>query len=164
MAYRVFGFGIWQTRLLPLLSGGVAVWLGGVIPTRVAKSTSAGAAASLLIAVDPRFITTARGSRMDTPAIALLMVAFLLPIDHSRGTWARLLVESAAAAALTHPLSVVWVVVLLLMHLRKGIRNCVVFASGGMALGAIWLFWMWPNRQFFKQQFIHHGATRAERG
>ncbi|HUR78333.1 MAG TPA: glycosyltransferase family 39 protein [Acidimicrobiales bacterium] len=162
LSYRVFGFGIWQTRLLPLLCGGVVVWLGGRIALQLTNNVAASAAASLLIAVDPRFITVARGSRMDTPAIGLLMAAVLI-ILKSNAWWAGGLAGVATAAAcLTHPLSVIWLVPLAALSWRRGPKLTASFSLGGLAIAGVWLAWLLPNRSTFVDQFLHHGATRSK--
>lgn len=160
LAYRALGFGILQTRLLPLAFAGAAVYCVGWITTSLSGSRRAGLLASLLLAVDPRFITTARGGRMDTIAIALLLTSVGLLLHRSR-RYSAIAGLTTSAAALTHPLAAIWIVPLSVIAWRRPSASVRLFALGATIPVAVWLAWMIPGRDAFADQFVRHGTSRT---
>lgn len=160
-SYLGFGFGIWQTRLPGILFGSLAVGLVQHLTTRAFASRRAGWLAGLLVMTWPPFVTTARAARMDTPCVALLLLAtaILFSARREEKSLAHSVCAGLAAgmAGLMHSVALPWLVSLLVVQWffldRQSAR---LFALGTAsvvpALGWFWNAWRFPAE--FRDQFL----------
>jgi predicted membrane-bound mannosyltransferase len=71
--YKVFGFGLLQTRLPGVIVAGLCVWLMYFWVYRASQSSIGGFVAALLLSLNPGFMLTSRLGRMDVFCILLLL-------------------------------------------------------------------------------------------
>ena len=84
VSYELFGFGIWQTRLTGILFGGLGVWAIFAFVRSITPGTTGAWLAALSLFLWPDWMLTAKESRMDTPAIAALLLSSLLVVQSLR--------------------------------------------------------------------------------
>src|ERR1039458_6588905 len=77
LVYKVFGFGLLQTRLPGVLLAGGCIWLLYYWVYRASGSLTAGSIAALLLALNPGFMLTSREGRMDVFCILFLLGGLL---------------------------------------------------------------------------------------
>ena len=78
LIYRLFGFGIWQTRLPGLFfASGILVMLYFLSMSLLHNHSSA-IIAILMLGLDPKFIESARSARMDTQSLLLAISGIYL--------------------------------------------------------------------------------------
>ena len=78
LIYRVFGFGIWQTRIPGLLfASGILIVLY-FLSIRLLRNNNGAILSILILGLDPKFIESARSARMDTQSIFLSILGIYL--------------------------------------------------------------------------------------
>ncbi len=171
--YKLFGFGIWQTRFPVLLFGCLSlVGIYGIIYLLCAHRGSA-LVGAMLWSVDPLFTYAARNARMDTESLALgafATLVFLVWNKRSEQTRSLSLLglsgACASLACLTHPVAVgISAGLILNICIAKPfrLRNLAAFVVGMSVVGIPWLGWIlldggWTD---FTRQFIRHGSDHV---
>jgi len=190
VVYKLFGFGIWQTRVPGVLFGAGIILCVYLLGRDLFSSRVAGTIAALILAFDPPFVKIARTGRMDTECILFALVALLL-LWRWRAQSPRSTLTLAAAglsvglATVTHPVGFAWVgVSVALLFLSAGLDGphslgkarferarvvravvpSIVFLSFAAIPGALWLLWAAQAPRLFAAQFLQHGEKHLTEG
>lgn len=163
-SYAIAGFGIWQTRIPPLLFGAALL----IVVYGVGRILSRGdirpaIIAALLVALDPQLLQTARAGRMDTQCIffALLGLYFLLQALERGDN--RLLPNlyaglAVSAALITSPVSAPWALSIGLLTLiesrERRLLRALVYAAAAASLMLLWVLYALRTPEAFHAQFF----------
>lgn len=182
LVYRVFGFGIWQTRLPPLLFAAACLVALYAVADELLDDRRAAALAAALFALDPKLLQVARSGRMDPQCLLLALLAALVCLralaggarEPEGGGFCRRLALSGllvGLAGVTHPLAVAWALALGLLVVVQGGRGrrlsgLACFALPAALPAALWLLYVLRSStlQVFAAQFLTHGAGHLARG
>jgi len=171
--YRLFGFGLWQTRLAALAWAACAVAALGLLAEKWCASRRAGWIAALLFALNPQFGETVGQARMDGQALCLLALGCLVftrsrADGGSRRTllfWAGLLV---GLAGITHAVSAFWAAGLGVVLVgacrnrwRAGLADLAVFGAAAALPTAAWLAVGAAHPDEFRAQFLAHARAKV---
>ncbi|HZK80795.1 MAG TPA: glycosyltransferase family 39 protein, partial [Humisphaera sp.] len=170
-AYRIFGFGIWQTRIPPLLFGAGSVFLVYCVTWRISRNTRAAVLASLLWALQPGFIQMVRSGRMDAQCIFFVVLSTLLAIRAIQ-SFSSLIGYAVAGLAggigiTTHPIALFWAagIGLMLLAARRGKwLPAIAFAVGAALPVAGWLGYASERLDVFRAQFLNHAGHMVASG
>jgi 4-amino-4-deoxy-L-arabinose transferase-like glycosyltransferase len=170
LSYRLFGFGIWQTRLPSIFFGGVTTALVFLWVKKLSGQAWIGTLAALGLFCLPDFIVTTKMARMDTGSIAFLLMATLLLIRPAGENEDAPLYSKFAAglcvgiAGMFHAASMPWVLgLLMVMGIYSPSRwwSLLCFA-GGAALPVLpWAFLALRDPDEFRAQFIVQVINRT---
>lgn len=193
LSYELFGFGIWQTRLTGILFGGLGVWAifafvrsitpgttgattggttGATTGGTTGATTGAGLAA-LSLFLWPDWMLTAKLSRMDTAAIAALLLSSLLVVQSLRSGapagLGRLFIAGlcTSVATMFHSAALPWgagLGIVILIFAPNRVRSVLVFGLGAAALGAAWLAYALQFPQEFQAQYLSLLLNRSGGG
>ncbi|MFM8473164.1 MAG: ArnT family glycosyltransferase [Candidatus Kapaibacterium sp.] len=164
--YSVAGFGMWQTRIPPLLFGAASLVMLGLILHRFRVSSTVIAIVTSLLAVDPLFSFLARSGRMDTMCLFFLLVAIhcsLRAVDTSRAVWSVAAGMAIGAAGMSHPIAVGMSAGLILAHalrLRARPLLTLLLIASAAVLPLLWVSFAWFSGGWsaFTAQFLQHGS------
>ena len=109
-AFKVFGYGLWQLRLLSLLFGALCLWMVYEVSLKVHTDQVAAMIAVLLLSFDPLFAKWARWDRMDPMCMFFVLLSLSLYLTAAERPHLRFFVAagtSASAALLVHPFGVI---------------------------------------------------------
>lgn len=163
IVYKIFGFGIWQTRVPVLVFGALLIIALSVLSKRLFQNSLAAMSTAVLFALDPQFVQTARAARMDAQCLlfALIAVMFFLKMKKESGIDVKMLFVSGlmlGCAWLTSPIVSPWGISLaLLIFLEcKGSpwKSLIAFAMGVLIPCAVWIAYALQTPQAFQEQFI----------
>ncbi|MDP1841693.1 MAG: glycosyltransferase family 39 protein [Reyranella sp.] len=167
VSYELFGFGIWQTRLTSILFGGLGVWAIFALVRSITQGTTAGPTGAWLAALSlflwPDWMLTAKESRMDTAAIAALLLSSLLVVRSLRGgapaSLGRLFLAGlcTSVATIFHSAALPWgaaLGIVVFIFAANRFRSALVFGLGAAALGAAWLAYALQFPQEFQAQYL----------
>lgn len=167
VSYELFGFGIWQTRLTSILFGGLGVWAVFALVRSVTQGTVGGTTGAWLAALSlflwPDWVLTAKESRMDTAAIAALLVSSLLVVQSLRSgapaSLGRLFLAGlcTSVATIFHSAALPWgaaLGIVVFIFAPNRFRSALVFGLGAAALGAAWLAYALQFPQEFQAQYL----------
>lgn len=165
-SYSVFGFGIWQTRIPPLLFAGASLVVLGMILGRFRSPTIVIVLTSAVLAADPLFSFLSRSGRMDSMCIFFLLVAIhssLKALDTSRPSWSVATGFAIGAAGMSHPIAAGMGAGIVLAHamfvpMRR--KHLPLLIMSGMALPVVWVSTAWFSGEWaaFAGQFLRHGS------
>lgn len=175
--YRIFGFGIWQTRLPPLiLAAGVLVALH-LLALRLLGDERPAFLTVLIYALDPKFLQVSRAGRMDPQCLLLLLlaaIATLRALDSQPARFHRDLALAGLAAGLaglTHPIAVAWAAglglpVVLGARAKRRLTGPLVFGAMAALPPVLWIAWgLWmAGPEVFAAQFLRHGQDHLSAG
>lgn len=172
ISYRFFGFGIWQTRIPPLIFGGGVVFLIGLITFKLFGSRLGALFSSLIFALEPKFIQTARSGRMDAQCLffALLGLYFYLRFrEERRHSFLALSGLMVGLAIITHPVAFSWAIgigVLVLFSTGEGrLKSSLYFAISAAIPPLLWVgYGLYFFPRLFFDQFILHGEGHLVTG
>ena len=173
LSYKLFGFGIWQTRVPGVVFGAGTIFLLYLFAFRLLNDRRAALVAALLFSLDPQLIQTARAGRMDTQCLFLALLGLLLYLRAEaslpkRSVWLAASGLAVGLAGVTHPLAVVWAIALLLLILLLGAeprwKSAAVFALGAGLPPGIWVANALRTPQLFVSQFLIHGQEHLISG
>jgi hypothetical protein len=141
---KIFGLGIWQFRIVNLLSGFLCIW----ICLKITRINGISGSAILFIcafATDPFFTLSMHEGRMDLTALlfALLSLYFILKNGKRDIHYSAI---AASLALMTTPRSaivIIGVVMILLMNSYKGGKYKPLIVWSAMLLGiyTVWIFY-----------------------
>lgn len=163
IVYKIFGFGIWQTRMPGVLFGAAAVFAVYLLALQVFHDPRAASFAAILFGLDRSFTLTARMGRHDTQALflALLGVAFYLRADaiqDRRQLWLAFSGLLIGLAIFVHPIAVVWALAvgLMILFLHNGSRfsSFILFGMFASVPLALWLGYALSTPEVFQAQFL----------
>lgn len=163
VAYELFGFGIWQTRLTGILFGGLGVWAIFAFVRSITPGTTGAWLAALSLFLWPDWMLTAKESRMDTPAIAALLLSSLLVVQSPRSGapagLGRLFLAGlcTSVATMFHSAALPWgagLGIVILIFAPNRFRSALVFGLAAAALGAAWLVYALQFPQEFRAQYL----------
>lgn len=171
--YKLFGFGVWQTRIPGLLFGAAALAIIYLLAWRLLEDSLAAAFAAAILGLYPAFIATARAARMDTECLffVLLATAFYLE-GHWRPSRTYLCYGasglSLGLAGMFHPIAVFWAAALGSLVLLIGGEGRFL-KLGWLAFCAslfplLWLGWAFSTPDLFRIQFLSHGMAHLVKG
>ncbi len=178
LVYKVFAFGIWQTRIPGLLFGSGTLLVLYLVAMRLLRSRSAALLSAVILGLDPKYIESARSGRMDTQSLflALLGVFFFVSVlqddDHTGASGRRVLLAGACLglAGITHPLAIVWVAalgVIVVTWQKPGqLRTFLVVAALAAIPAALWILSAAAagDLEMLRTQFLEHGSSRLYAG
>jgi 4-amino-4-deoxy-L-arabinose transferase-like glycosyltransferase len=164
--YRFFGFGIWQTRMPPLLFATASVFLLGVIVRRFTNSRPVVVLSALLFGFDPMFSFLARSGRMDSMCIFFLLMSMwfaLRALESCDAKWSAASGLFLSAAGISHPIAAglgVGVVLASLLFSRPRMKHTLVLVMCASVLPLIWFAYAWFSGEWsnFRDQFLQHGS------
>ncbi len=179
LVYRLFGFGIWQTRLPGLLfASGILIMLY-FLSMSLLHNHSGAIIAILLLGLDPKFIESARSARMDTQSLLLAISGIYLALslrstrdNNSNSNLPSVLLAGLCLglAGITHPLAIVWVLSLVLIRLLwKHDLSLNQFAWMLLVIVTPLLIWILSafgsgELTLLGNQFLDHGGSRLASG
>lgn len=173
LSYKLFGFGIIQTRLPSVLFGGLAAAAMYFAGIQLFGRQRAALLAALMVFLDPKILQVARSARMDTMSLffALAGFGFFIMADKNERRRIRNISLSGLFVGLSgvsHPVAISWALSLAaLLAVGQG-RRCFkplaafIFFCGLPA--AAWLSWALRTPDIFVSQFITHGANHVVLG
>ncbi|HCU98925.1 MAG TPA: hypothetical protein DGM69_06235 [Chloroflexi bacterium] len=177
MVYKIFGFGIWQTRIPGVLFASGVLVIVYLLSMNLFDNTISAILAAGILSFDSKFIESARSARMDTQALffALLGIYVVLHVLMNNVKHRRLMYLSMGSLALgiagvTHPISIVWVCALAIVIFlyRKRVIVYEVFWMMFMLILPFgsWLLYIYVNDDIdlFILQFFFHGESRLAVG
>ena len=174
LVYKVFGFGIWQTRIPGVLFGSGTLVALYLLATLFLKSHKGALLSAAILGLDPRFIESARSGRMDTQTLffALLSALFLIGVkqgnydNNDRRRAIFLAGVCLGLAGLTHPLAIVWLasfgVIAVLSRERGQLRTFIWVAAVAATPTVLWILSVAAagDLQLLRIQFLQHGSSR----
>ena len=178
LVYKLFAFGIWQTRIPGLLFGSGTLLVLYLLAVRLLRSRSAALLSAVILGLDPKYIESARSGRMDTQSLflALMGVLFFVGVmqddDHASARGWRVLLAGACLglAGITHPLAVAWVAaigVITVAWRRPGqLHTFLVVAVLAAIPAAMWILSAAAagDLELLRTQFLEHGSSRLYAG
>jgi hypothetical protein len=190
LVYKIFGFGIWQTRVPVVLFGGCAVAALYFVARLLLNDPRAALYSAILFAFNPQFVHTSRSGRMDAQCLflALLGVLFYLKSAPSKNIYLALSGLCVGLSILTHPIGVVWAVSIALLllfgrdfrdrdfrdrdfrdgdfrdGLRQTVRRTLLFGASVLLPVSAWLFYAMKSPGYFQSQFLSHISEHAAQG
>lgn len=163
VSYELFGFGIWQTRLTGILFGGLGVWAIFAFVRSITPGPAGALLAALSLFLWPDWMLTAKESRMDTAAIAALLVSSLLVVQSLRGgapaSLGRLFLAGlcTSVATMFHSAALPWgagLGIVIFIFAPNRFRSVFAFGLAAAALGAAWLIYALQFPQEFRAQYL----------
>jgi 4-amino-4-deoxy-L-arabinose transferase-like glycosyltransferase len=173
--YKIFGFGIWQTRTHPLIFGACDIVILYFLVLLLFNNQRAALLSALLFALDPRVIQAFRHSRADAQYLffALLGIWIYLRND-ARKDKLRYLYLSLSGLALglafmTHPVALPLALTLgaWILILDKGSRLRSIFFFSIFAILPLAIFWfvyVGNSTSIFLLQFMPTVKLHSESG
>jgi 4-amino-4-deoxy-L-arabinose transferase-like glycosyltransferase len=169
LAYRLLGFGLWQTRLPCLLFGGLSIWAIFALVRHLRPRGLAAVIASLSLFFWPAFVLTAKTSRMDTGAIFALLLATLWivrALDHQEAAYKHAFAAGilTSLALMFHTAAAPWALSLLIvvfLFARRRIGTSAAYCCGTACLVVPWLLYAIQFPEEFSAQYLSHLAARA---
>lgn len=158
--FRLLGVGLVQARLVPVLMSAASCALAAAMPGE------AGVVAALLFAVDPLMVHFGRIALLETPVIALLLLAWAL-LAGSLGPWKLALAGCAAGMAVaTKPsawffLPAAAIAVVTAPPPGGRVRAMRWFCLGGAAAAAFWLLMVGRGMGLFLQYGRYYASQQA---
>jgi 4-amino-4-deoxy-L-arabinose transferase-like glycosyltransferase len=171
--YKLFGFGVWQTRIHGLLFGAADLFMISLLAWRLFEDSLAAAFAAAILGLHPAFVATARAGRMDTECLFFVLLATTLYLE---GQWrpSRTYLWYGASglslglAGMFHAIAAAWAPALGLLVLLNGGKGrfCKL---GWLALCAslfplLWLGWALRTPDQFRLQFLSHAMAHLAEG
>lgn len=171
VSYQLFGLGIWQTRLTSILFGGLGVWAIFAFVRSITQETMGGTTggttgawlAALSLFLWPDWVLTAKESRMDTGAIAALLLSSLLVVQSLRSgapaSLGRLFLAGlcTSVATMFHSAALPWgagLGIVIFIFAPNRFRSVLAFGLAAAALGAAWLVYALQFPQEFQAQYL----------
>ena len=178
LVYKIFSFGIWQTRVPGVLFGSGTLLVVYLLSLQLLRSRNGALLSAVTLGLDPKYIESARSGRMDTQCLflALLSVFFfvsLLQDDDENGPQRKRIVLAGLClglAGITHPLSVAWVaalgVVTMLRRDRVHLRIFLWVVVLAAIPALVWILYAAAAGDFelLRIQFLEHGSSRLSGG
>ena len=171
--YSLFGFGVWQTRILPLLFGAASVVVFALILLRMRLHESAVWIATAVLAFDPLYTYVMRSGRMDAICIFFLLCGLALML-HARETSkvnrSFLAGLCIGTAGVTHPIAVSSALCFVVLHTvftqQKRLAHLLGLCFGAALPAIAWIAsavvgGRWTD---FREQFLGHGADHIVTG
>lgn len=163
VSYELFGFGIWQTRLTGILFGGLGVWAIFALVRSITPGMTGAWLAALSIFLWPDWMLTAKESRMDTAAIAALLVSSVLVMQSLQSgapaSLGRLFLAGlcTSVATMFHSAALPWgagLGIVILLFAPNRFRAALVFGLAAASLGIAWLAYALQYPQEFRAQYL----------
>src|ERR1700690_1409637 len=160
LVYKVFGFGIWQTRVPVVLFGALAIVVFYFIALHFLDNRRVSFFSALLFAFNPQFIHTVRSGRMDAQCIFFSFMGILLFLQSSsnRKTFRYLCFAgiSIGLAGMTHPIAIVWAIAIagsiFFLHPKNKWRSLALFCAFSLLPVMAWLGFALQTPTEFKAQ------------
>ncbi|MBI4547098.1 MAG: glycosyltransferase family 39 protein [Ignavibacteriae bacterium] len=171
--YKLFGFGIWQTRIPVVLFGACAVVALYFVALHFLNDHRSAFFSALLFAFNPQFIHTARSGRMDTQCLFFAFIGILLFLRSSyyhRNNSIFLSVAglSIGLAGMTHPIAIVWAMaiaaLILFVQKERKVSRLIIFCASAAVPTIAWLFFSLRTPVYFKAQFLSIVADHSAQG
>ncbi len=179
--YKVFGFGIWQTRIPVVLFGASVLIILYIVTIQLFRSPKAASFAAMVLALDPSFIQRVRSGRMDAQCLFFALSAVILYLRaeslqkerHCGKSYLFLAASglSAGLAATTHPVAVSWAIalgLLILLSLQEGskLKSLILFTLFTGLPFTLWILYAAASSNFelFQVQFLSHGQGHLAMG
>lgn len=178
LVYKIFSFGIWQTRIPGVLFGSGTLLVVYLLSLQLLGSRNGALLGAVTLGLDPKYIESARSGRMDTQCLFLALLSVyvfvrLLQDDDENGPHRKKIVLAGlflGLAGITHPMAVAWVAALgavtMLWRNRAhlGIFLWVVVVAAVPAL--VWILSVAAvgDLDLLRIQFLEHGSSRLSGG
>tara|TARA_B100000029_G_scaffold276422_1_gene271006 strand:- start:8736 stop:10127 length:1392 start_codon:yes stop_codon:yes gene_type:complete len=179
LVYRLFGFGIWQTRLPGLFFASGILVMSYFLSMSLLRNHSSAIIAILILGLDPKFIESARSARMDTQSLLLAISGIYLVFslrsikDNNSNSYLPSMLFAGLClglAGITHPLAIVWVLSLAVIKLLwKDSLPTQKFIWLLVAIVTPLSFWVLSafssgEIKLLGAQFFNHGESRLASG
>ena len=178
LVYKVFGFGIWQTRIPGVLFGSGTLVVLYLLATVFFRSHKGALLSAVILGLDPRFIESARSGRMDTQTLFFALLGALLFIvvkqrnyeNHDSRRTIFLAGICLGLAGLSHPLAIVWLVsfgvIAILSRERAQLGIFMWVAAIAATPTVLWILSVAAagDLQLLRHQFLEHGFSRLSVG
>ncbi|MFM2134033.1 MAG: hypothetical protein RL156_1314 [Bacteroidota bacterium] len=164
--YSVFGFGVWQTRIPPLLFASASLFIIGIILYRFTSSRTTVILTVLLFGCDPVFSFLARSGRMDSMCIFFMLLSMwfvLRALETCEEKWSMAAGLFLGAAGISHPIAAgigVGIVLGSLLFNRPRLTHTFALVACSSALPMLWFAYAWFSGEWdsFRDQFLRHGS------
>ena len=163
LSYKLFGLGIWQTRLPDILFSGGGVWAVYALTRSLTAGTSAPWIAALSLFFWPEWVLTAKESRMDTAAILGMVLSTHLVIRALCSTGPHVLRTlflaglCASAATIFHSTALLWtfsLAVIVFLFARDRLTSSLVYGIGAAVFGLAWIAYALQYPAEFQAQYL----------
>lgn len=163
--YKVFGFGIWQTRIPPLVFAAASLFVLGCILARLNCVKYVSVLSVIMLGFDPVFSFLARSGRMDSMCLFFLLVSMWSSLQ-ARSTlrlgWSMLTGLALGAAGISHPIAAgmgIGLVVAHALYVHPRLKHSLVVLCCAAVLPLSWFAYAWLSGEwsFFTAQFLQHG-------
>jgi len=180
LVYRIFGFGLLQTRLFGVLFHAFGAGLIFLIAVKLFDRASAGLFAALFMALDPISVVYARVGRMDSLSISIALTSvvvymYVWPVSNAPGltsTRLRFALSGflAGLSILAHPLGGGVLIGLMLATLlgyhcesmRQRMANVLIMGFMASLAVSIWALYIIQSPETFLMQFFGHAGAHTE--
>ena len=164
--YRIFGFGIFQMRAIPVFSGLVVIWAWAFIVWRISRNRTAAWLTAALLALDITFLYTATDGRPDMTTFALgsLGLSAYLCLRERSLTLALFLANAFIGAAMyCHPNGMICAFLLALFvgcYDRHRLRwKDALSLTAYLVFAGAWLIYILDRPDYFLAQFRANAAS-----
>ena len=146
--FKVFGFGLWQLRLLSLVFGALCLWMVYELSLKVHADQLASTIAVLMLSFDPLFAKWGRWDRMDPICmffVLLSLFSYLVALEKSGLRFHCAAGASASAAVLVHPYGAISLAVIALHAIfvrRPSVKGVLSFVSPVIVLLGGWAIYV----------------------
>ncbi len=176
ISYMVFGFGVWQTKLVSLLSGLLSSVIVFFLAKRTTKETGLASVAALLFILNPVTFIVWQSGRSD--ATFVLFMVLILYIGHvssgqtnrqGLGSWAINGLLTGLMVLTYYPFAFValmvcivlflyWVGVRSDLSLSQKTKTAVCFAGGFLCIMAFFIIYISRYPELFRLQILELGV------
>lgn len=164
--YRIFGFGIFQMRAIPVCSGLVVIWAWAFIIWRISRNRTAAWLTAALLALDITFLYTATDGRPDMTTFALgsLGLSAYLCLRERNLTLALFLANALIGAAMyCHPNGMICAFLLALFVARYDRHRLrwkdALSLTAYLVFAGAWLIYILDRPDYFLAQFTANAAS-----
>jgi len=170
LVYKIFGFGIWQTRVPVVLFGGFAAVALYFVARLLLNDQRPALFSVILFVLNPQFIHTSRSGRMDAQCLflAFMGLLFYLKSEPAKNYYLALAGLCVGLSMLTHPIGIVWAlsigILLLLGPDGQTIRRTSLFGASLLLPVSAWLLYAMQAPVYFQSQFLSHMSEHATQG
>jgi 4-amino-4-deoxy-L-arabinose transferase-like glycosyltransferase len=160
--YKLYGFGIWQTRVPVVLFGACAIIALYFIALYFLSSKHLALLSAMLFALNPQFIHTVRSGRMDAQCLFFAFIGVLLFLRSSsrRHPYRSLFIAGLCigVSGITHPIGIVWAlaiaVTILFAEKERRAYRLILFCFASALPAVAWLAVALQTPAHFNAQFL----------
>ena len=166
--FKLFGYGLWQLRLLSICFGGMCLWAVYALSSKAHSNQTASVLAVVLLAFDPVFVKWVRWDRTDSLCeffVLCSLIAYLTAITKKGVHYWVAAGVCASVATLIHPYGVLSFAVTGLHFLfarRPALKETLYFSIPAIVFFCGWGAYILQGPQEFLVQFQYQINRKAE--